>query len=123
LNNKKAANGRSAAAAGITLEDDSRIRVTGELNFDTVPMLIRQVPKLLRSLSGQPVIDCSGVTDCNSASLAFILEINRIMKDRDMPARFESLPEDMTTFARAYDADEELRQAGILPAAETADAA
>jgi ABC-type transporter Mla MlaB component len=118
LNNKKVA----ARRAGITLEDNGRIKVAGELTFETVPMLIKQVPKLLRSLSGQPVIDCSEVTDCDSASLAFILELYRLMKDRDMPARFESLPEDMTTFARAYDAEEALRQAGILPDA-TADAA
>lgn len=104
----------AGAAAEVAAVDSSRIAITGPLNFDTVPLLVRQLPSLAKTMQ-HPVVDCSAVTTCNSASLAFILEINRIMKQQNKSVRFEALPADVTTFARAYGADAQLRLAGLLP--------
>ena len=60
------------------------------------------------------VIDFSGVDSCNSAGLAVILEIARQMHQQNKTVCFQSIPEDIHTFARAYSIEKEFSQSGLL---------
>ena len=60
------------------------------------------------------VIDFSGVENCNSAGLAVILEIAKLMRQQNKTVCFQSIPEDIHTFARAYSIEKEFSQSGLL---------
>lgn len=60
------------------------------------------------------VIDFSGVDSCNSAGLAVILEIAKQMRQQNKTVCFQSIPEDIHTFARAYSIEKEFSQSGLL---------
>lgn len=60
------------------------------------------------------VVDFSGVDDCNSAGLAIILELARLMRQQNKTICFKSIPEDIHTFARAYSIEKEFSQSGLL---------
>lgn len=87
-------------AAAIKLQDN-RLIVSGELTFDSVPALAKQLPVILQSVTDVSV-DCSQVSDSNSAGLALLLEMSRIMRARNQPVRFSAIPAQLQTVARAY---------------------
>ena len=86
---------------------ENNINVTGVLNFETVPVLMKQA-ELLFSQQDQVRIDLSGVTDSNSAGLALLLEMMRVMKLQNKKINFENLPEQICIVAAAYGIDCEL---------------
>jgi ABC-type transporter Mla MlaB component len=105
-------------AATITPVDDNtkdkgRFLVSGVLGFDTVPGLMKQAKRLFASCDSV-VIDFSAVENCNSAGLAVVLEIARQMQQQNKSVCFESLPEQIYTFARAYSIEKELSRSGLL---------
>lgn len=87
--------------------------IGGRLGFDTVPDLMAQAMRLFAKVDAV-VVDFSEVESCNSAGLAVLLEIARVMREQDKTFCFRSLPEQIYTFARAYSVDKELSEAGIL---------
>lgn len=101
--------------AEISAAGDSRFRIDGVLDFDTVPGLMKQARQLF---SGEDSIhvDFAGVTGCNSAGLALLLEMAREMKQRDKSIQFHNMPDRIRIFAEAYDVADELESAGLLSA-------
>jgi ABC-type transporter Mla MlaB component len=93
--------------------DKAYFVVSGILGFDTVPGLMKQAVRLFASCDAA-VVDFSGVENCNSAGLAVILEIARLMRQQNKAVCFKSLPEQIYTFARAYSIEKELSQSGLL---------
>jgi phospholipid transport system transporter-binding protein len=88
-------------------------KVSGVLNFDTVPAMMKNAKRLLSSAESA-TIDFSQVESCNSAGLAVVLEMARIMRQQNKSICFVSLPEQIRTFARAYSVEKELEEAGLL---------
>ena len=83
------------------------INVSGVLDFETVPVLMRQVEPLFNQLD-KVSVNLAEVTDSNSAGLGFLLEIARAMKLKNKPINFENLPEQIRIVATAYGIDDEL---------------
>jgi ABC-type transporter Mla MlaB component len=103
----------SIQAVSAIQDDKRRFLVSGALVFDTVPDLMKQARRLFASVDNV-VIDFSKVENCNSAGLAVILEMARELRQQNKSFCFQSLPEQIHTFARAYSVDEELAEAGLL---------
>ena len=94
-------------------DEKGRFLVSGTLGFDTVPDLMKQAKRLFASVDAV-VVDFSGVSSCNSAGLAVVLEMARLMRQQQKTICFREVPEQIHTFARAYSVDKELTQAGLL---------
>jgi ABC-type transporter Mla MlaB component len=95
-------------------QDDKRhFLVSGALVFDTVPALMKQSLSLFASVD-TIIVDFSGVDSCNSAGLAVVLEMARLMRQQHKTICFKELPDQIHTFARAYSVDEKLGEAGLL---------
>lgn len=100
-------------AADDNSREQGRFIVSGALGFDTVPGLMKQALRLFAG-SDAVIVDFSGVKSCNSTGLAVVIEIAREMGRQNKTVCFESLPEHIHTFARAYSVEKELSEAGIL---------
>jgi ABC-type transporter Mla MlaB component len=103
------------APADITAAGGKRFRVDGTLDFDTVPLLMKQARQLFAAADSIQV-DFAGVTGCNSAGLALLLEMAREMKRQNKSIQFLNMPKHIRTFAEAYAVAEELEAAGLLKA-------
>ncbi len=99
--------------ADISVVDDKRFRIDGVLDFDTVPRLMNQARRLF-STADSIHVDFVGVTGCNSAGLALLLELAREMKQRNKSIEFHNMPRQIRIFAEAYDVADELESAGLL---------
>ena len=86
---------------------DGNINVSGVLNFETVPVLMKQAEQLFKNQQ-QVSIDLAGVTDSNSAGLALLLEMLRTIKSQNKSINFKNLPEQIAIVASAYGIDSEL---------------
>ena len=100
-------------AVSATEDDRGRFLVSGNLGFDTVPELMKQAKRLFASVDNA-VVDFSAVDGCNSAGLAVMLEMARVMRQQHKSICFRSLPDQIHTFARAYGIEDELSQADLL---------
>ena len=105
--------GATISAVGAARQDRGCFLVSGTIGFDTVPDLMKQALSLFTPYESV-VIDFSGVENCNSAGLAVILEIARQMRQQNKTVCFQSIPEDIHTFARAYSIEKEFSQSGLL---------
>lgn len=88
---------------------EGQITVRGNLNFDTVPALMKEAESLLYKVK-QARLSFAEVTGGNSAGLAFILELKRYMQLQNKAIVFADLPEQILTMASAYDIDVELNE-------------
>jgi ABC-type transporter Mla MlaB component len=104
------------APADISAAGGSRFRIDGMLDFDTVPLLMKQARQLFASVSDSVQVDFAGVTGCNSAGLALLLEMAREMKRQNKSIQFLNMPKHIRTFAEAYAVADELEAAGLLQA-------
>ena len=74
------------------------ISIHGPLNHDTVMKQWSLVKPLLKT--AVHVIDFSHVTQCDSASVAFLLEIVRVAKQRHISVSFCQIPHQMLEIAK-----------------------
>lgn len=58
----------------IAVTADGHLRLSGELTFESVPRLWREVERRQSELGSVQVIDLSGITAADSAGLALLLE-------------------------------------------------
>jgi len=112
---KKTPDSPTATIREDSASDDGKGRfvVSGALGFDTVPELMKQARRLFTPFDSV-VVDFSGVDSCNSAGLAIVLEIAKEMRQNNKSVCFESLPEQIHTFARAYSIDKAFSESGLL---------
>lgn len=113
MNTKSESAAATIRAASNSNQSEGRFIVSGTLGFDTVPGLVKQLKREFTAVDSA-VIDFSGVVSCNSAALAMILEITRMMWEQRKTVWFRGLPEEIRTFARAYSVEKELTDAGVL---------
>lgn len=93
--------------ASLSVSGDNTIKVQGILNFETVPVLAKEAERLFKKMD-EVHVSFAEVEDSNSAGLAFLLEMARIMKLSNKSINFAELPEQMLIVARAYGVDSEL---------------
>ena len=92
--------------AELSIVDDS-ISVSGVLNFETVPVLMKQAEQAF-SHQQSVNIDLINVTDSNSAGLALLLEMVRVTKLQNKTISFNNLPQQICIVANAYGIEDEL---------------
>ena len=95
----------ASASASVAQQADGTLLISGELDFITVPVLTREVTALLQqsaAVSTAVTVDCALVDRTNSAGLALLLEMSRIMRANDRSIQFQNLPRQMQTMAHAY---------------------
>jgi phospholipid transport system transporter-binding protein len=76
-------------------------RLSGALDFVSVPALLRQPPDWLAG--PQVRVDLSGVTGCNSAAVGLLLEWLRRGAARNSELRFVNIPLSLLEIARVSD--------------------
>lgn len=104
--------------AEIVQQDNQKYLISGAVDFSTTPDLVRQFVKLVRAAKRNKakektaaknlIIDMSQVTDCNSAGLAFMLEITKDIQLSNVSVQFENLPDTLLTIAKAYGIENEI---------------
>lgn len=72
--------------------------LSGELSFATVPRLLTQAPALMAA----PSLDLSGVTRCDSAGIAFLLELQRRTQAAGRPLHWTGASAQLLDLAQAY---------------------
>ncbi len=87
---------------------DNKIRLTGALNFDTVPALWRSLSLTLPSMPSIE-IDLADVGYCDSGGVALLLECTRLARAEKKLIRFTNMSAQLLALARATAVD------GILP--------
>lgn len=98
--------------ASVTLVDNRCFQLQGKLDFTTVPLLVRTMMKDIRgaTLEKQFELDLSQVIYGDSASVAMLLEVNRmgLLVKRKMQIR--DMPQQMEIIARVHGVDELLNE-------------
>jgi phospholipid transport system transporter-binding protein len=73
--------------------------VSGALTFDTVPALYQSSAAWFAG-EGELTLDLAGVSRCDSAGLALLIEWLRRARHADRPLRFANLPAQVQTLIR-----------------------
>ncbi len=82
-------------------EDEHTLRISGDLNRETVPDLMLQLQARLQQHPGEKIgINLQGVTRSDSAGLALLVECRRLMRLQQGSLYFEDLPEQMQHMAQ-----------------------
>lgn len=112
---KKTPDSPTATISKVDASDNGKghFVVSGTLGFDTVPDLMKQAKRMLTPFESV-VVDFSGVDNCNSAGLAVVLEMAKEMRQKNKSICFQSLPEQIHTFARAYSINKEFSESGLI---------
>ena len=92
---------KNSASASIKAQGANSFKLSGTLNFNTVPALMKQAEGMLEKCKTASV-DFSEVDDANSAGLALLIEMLRYMRQRKALIRFTNIPEQIAIVARAY---------------------
>lgn len=99
----------SRAALLESAGSDGRYRLSGVLNFETVPALLNDSMNLFPTAGPEIEVDLSAVTASNSAGLGLLLEWVRQTRLASQTIRFHNIPPGMTAVAKASDLD------GVIP--------
>ena len=100
--------------AEITQQNKQKYLISGTVDFSTVPDLLRKASGFIsasNATENKPVmIDLSQVNDCNSAALALMLEVLKTAEQKNIALYFDNLPATISTIARAYGIENEIRE-------------
>lgn len=88
----------AAGQASVERRDDGQLLVSGDLNFQTVPVIRQQSEALFAN--GATVVDLSGVERSNSAGLALLIEWMRVAQGNNRSITFRHLPAQLRDIAR-----------------------
>lgn len=91
---------------------DGHYRLSGVLDFETVPGLLNESASLFTAGGPDIEIDLSTVTDSSSAGLGLLLEWQRQARLTGKRIRFRGMPVGMIAVAKASDLD------GLIPVTE-----
>ena len=100
--------------ADFTQQNKKKYLISCTEDFSTVPDLLRKASGFISASNAaehKPVmIDLSQVNDCNSAALALMLEVVKTAGKKNIALYFENLPATISTIARAYGVENEIRE-------------
>jgi phospholipid transport system transporter-binding protein len=92
--------------------DDGTVNLTGELTFESVPMLYREMERRLPSAAPVTTIDLGGVTAVDSAGLALLLEWQSRQLQRGRELTMHNAPENLRRLAELCEAVDMLQLSG-----------
>jgi phospholipid transport system transporter-binding protein len=99
-----------AAGAALRLSTDAagRILAQGSLTFATARRAAEEGAQAIRAAAaGTPLlVDCAGVSSCDSAGLAVLLEWLAVARGMKRSLRYENLPSGLRALARISDLEE-----------------
>ena len=81
-----------------------KFELSGAMSFETADRILRESEKLFRQ-HGDLEVDCSGVTDADSAGLALLLEWKSQANRREGQIHFNGLPKSIVAIARTTEVD------------------
>jgi phospholipid transport system transporter-binding protein len=84
---------------------DNRLRVSGELNFNSVPTLVSISPDKFNNDNGLEV-DLADVSRADSAGVALLIEWQRQAQKQKKSISFFNIPSQMLAIARLSGVDE-----------------
>lgn len=93
----------AAVSASVTYEDGV-CRVSGVLDFTTANSTLRAVEKLIRSEPSLS-IDLAGVSRCNSAGLALLIEWLAVARRENHVVTFSQIPDSLRQLAGVCQVD------------------
>ena len=79
--------------------DDGRYELHGAMSFETADRILRQSQKLFGRYDDVQV-DCSGVSDADSAGLALLLEWKSEAQRHNGKIQFSGLPQSLVAIAK-----------------------
>lgn len=85
---------------------DGRFRIVGDLDYETVKLLLGDDDKLFAQALPNIEVDFGGVGRSTSVGLALMLEWLRQARARDIAIRFSHLPAQMLGLARVSQLDQ-----------------
>jgi len=91
---------------------DGSVRVTGDLTFESVPLLYREMERRLPSSGPVRTIDLGGVTRADSAGLALLLEWQSRQRRRGRELTIHSAPANLLRLAGLCEAIDLLKLSG-----------
>lgn len=74
--------------------------LSGELTFDTVPAVWRDLAAWLNGGSGEIAVDLARVTHADSAGLALLIELQRVARRKQRELRLVGVPEQLAGLMR-----------------------
>lgn len=93
--------------ADIEQVEAGRFKMTGTLDFETVPVILQKSLELFTACESLE-IDFSAITRSNSAGLALLIEWMRNARANKQPIAFHHLPVQMQEIARLCGVEENL---------------
>lgn len=93
--------------ADIEQFEAGHFKMTGVLDFETVPAILQQSQALFSACDSLD-IDFSAITRSNSAGLALLIEWMRNARVNNQPIAFHHLPEQMQEIAKLCGVDKDL---------------
>ena len=97
--------------AGPSKDGKARFALSGELGYDTVTRLLAEGERAFAP-HARVVVDMAGVTRCDSAAVALLLEWVRGARQRGATLAFRNLPDSLHAIASISDVER------LLPRAE-----
>lgn len=84
----------------LTLTDDGRFHLTGELSFQTVPNFYSANRDLFKRADRDLHIDLDGVSRADSAGIALLIEWQRQAQQQSRTISFYNIPSQLLAIAR-----------------------
>lgn len=94
-----------SVSATIERQSDGLYRISGELDFDSVPLVLAESRTLFGKDQMDLHIDFSGMQRGNSAALGLMLEWVNIARRQNRQIRFSNVPEELLVIAQVSDLD------------------
>ena len=93
--------------ATIVRLSDGRYELAGELDFDSVPLLLEQAERLFATDPAKStVVDLAAVNRGNSAALGLLLEWVRMFQQQNREIHFRHVPDELLAIAHVSDLDD-----------------
>ena len=92
--------------------EDGTVRLTGELTFESVPLLYDEMERRLPGAGPVSAIDLAGVTAADSAGLALLLEWQSRQRNRGRELTIRGAPRNLLRLAGLCEAIELLNLSG-----------
>lgn len=94
------ATGQSARGARLDCDSPERWRLSGDLDFDTVPALLTQIEQQLPRAGALLEVELGEVAHSDSAGMALLMEWTRRARTRRTEVHFLHPPEQLLNLAR-----------------------
>jgi len=92
--------------------EDGTVRLNGELTFESVPLLYREMERRLPSSGPVRTIDLEGITTADSAGLALLLEWQSRQRRRGTEMAIRNAPPNLLRLAGLCEAIDMLNLSG-----------